>query len=194
MKSDREFLDGIYSKAEKLPSSISSLDHDLLLKKNRYNESVLKKQASYTKYVKYGGMVAAFLLLLSSTLYFNNDREINNQIDNHPVPSKFRMIHYPEQLVEEATDIVELRAKHENDVTTLDFVKSYKDSGNGTRILNLLNNDVIALTADQSAVIFIDVDSKDSPIMDIFIWAPDRNCFINPYGEVITEENLNNLD
>jgi len=190
MKSDREFLEGIYAKAEKLPSSISSLDYDLKLKDN-YIKSAQKQHTSSTKYVKYAGMVAGFLLLLSSTLFIKNYIEINNQLDNQPDPSNFRMIHYTDQLMEQATDIVEIKAKYENHVITLGIVKGYKGSGNESKISNYLNNDVIALAADQSAIVFIDANSKVSPVMDIFVWEPDSNSFVNPYGEIITEEILN---
>ncbi len=189
MKSDREFLDGIYAKAEKLQSPISTLDHDLKHKEN-YNEPTQNQHTYSSKYVKYTGLVASFLLLLSSALYINNYIDINKQIDNQPVPSNFRMIQYTDQLMEQATDIVEIRAKYENDVITIDIVKIYKDSGNESKLSNYLNSDVIGLTADQSAIAFIDVDSKDIPVMDIFVWETDSNSFINPYGEIITNEIL----
>ena len=188
MKSDREFLDGIYAKAEKLQSPISTLDHDLKHKEN-YNKPTQNQHNYSSKHVKYAGLVASFLILLSSALYINNYININKQIDNQPVPSNFRMIHYTDQLMGQATDIVEIRAKYENDIITIDIVKRYKDSGNES-ISNYLNNDVIGLTADQSAIVFIDVDSKDIPVMDVFIWEADSNSFINPYGEIITNEIL----
>ena len=188
MKSDREFLDGIYAKAKKLQSPISTLDHDLKHKEN-YNKSTQNQHNYSSKHVKYAGLVASFLILLSSALYINNYININKQIDNQPVPSNFRMIHYTDQLMEQATDIVEIRAKYENDIITIDIVKRYKDSGNES-ISNYLNSDVIGLTADQSAIVFIDVNSKDIPIMDIFVLEADSNSFINPYGEIITNEIL----
>ena len=189
MKSDREFLDGIYAKAEELQSPISTLDHDLKHKGN-YNKPTQNQHTYSSKHVKYAGLVASFLLLLSSALYINNYIDINKQIDNQPVPSNFRMIQYTDQLMEQATDIVEIRAKYENDVITIDIVKSYKDSGNESKLSNYLNSDVIGLTADHSAIVFIDVNSKDIPIMDIFVLEADSNSFINPYGEIITNEIL----
>lgn len=190
MKSDREFLDGIYAKAEK-SSSMSPLDSDYLIKET-HNKPTPKKHTTYTKYVKYGGMVAGFILLLSSTLYLNNYTEKNEQNDDQPVPSKFRMIPYSDLIIEEATDIVEIRAKYKDDVITLDIAHNYKESANGPSISNYLNNDVIGLTADQSALVFINADSKNTPIMDIFIWVPDSNHFTNLYGEVITVDKLTN--
>lgn len=187
MKTDREFLEGIYAKAEKLPPSIASLDHDLKVNEKYYKPS--QKQDTFSsKYVKYAGMAAGFFLLLSSALFINNYIEINNQIDKQPVPISFRMIHYTDQLMEQATDIVEIRANQENDIITIDIVKSYKDSGNESKLSNYLNNDVIGLTKNQSAIVFIDVDSKDIQVLDIFVWEADSNRFINPYGEIITNE------
>jgi len=189
MKSDREFLDGIYAKSEKLESPISTLDHDLKHKEN-YNKPTQNQHTYSNKHVRYAGLVASFLLFLSSSLYINNYIEINKKIDNQPVPSNFRMIHHTDQLMEQATDIVEVRAKYENDVITIDIVKSYKDSGNESGLSSYLNSDVIGLTADQSAIVFIDVDSKDIPVIDIFVWEADSNSFINRYGEIITNEIL----
>ncbi len=193
MKSDREFLDGIYAKAEKIKAPTSMLNHDLKHKEN-YNKPAQNRHTSFTKHVKYVVMVASFLLLVSSALYINNYIEFNKQIDIQPVPARFRTIHATDQLMEQATDIVQIGAKYENGAITINIVKSYKDSGNESKLSNHLNNDVIGLTADQSAIVFIDINSKDMPVMDIFIWKADRNSFINPNGETITDEILDKLN
>ncbi len=190
MKSDREFLDGIYAKVEEI-ESFSTLDNNLKLN-GHYNKQTQKQHLSSTKYVKYAGMAAGFLLLISSALYINNYIEKNDQIDTQPIPRSFRMLGYTDGLMEQATDIVAIKASTKNNVIALSITKSYKASGNESKALNYLDNDVIGLTADQSAIVFIDADSKEAPVMDIFVWEPDSKSFINPYGEILTEEILNN--
>lgn len=190
MKSDREFLDGIYAKAEKV-KSISTIDNNLRF--NEYTKMQPQKQhVSSTKYVKYASMAACFLLLISSALYINNYIEKNKQIANQPVPSNIRMMGYTDHLIAKATDIIAIKTNHESNGIALSIIKIYKSSGIEPKSLNYLNNDVIGLSDDQSAIVFIDADSKAAPVMDIFVWEPDSNSFVNPYGEIITEEILNN--
>jgi hypothetical protein len=183
-------LDGIYEKAEKVVS-ISPIDNNLRLNECN-NKQTQKQQVSSSKYVKYAGMAAGFLLLISSALYINNYIEKNNQIDSQPIPSNMRMIGYTDHLIEKATDIIAVKASQENNDIALKIIKSYKSSGIDPETINYLSNDVVGLSLDQSAIVFIDAGSKDTPVMDIFVWEPDSNSFVNPYGEIITEEILNN--
>src|SRR5690606_32939344 len=125
-----------------------------------------------------------------SSLYLNKFMDKNNQIDTRPNPHNMRIINYRDQLMEQATDIVHIQVNYEDNKRVLSVIKIYKDSGNELMISNYLNNDVIGLTAGQSAIVFIDWNSENTPIMDVFIREADSNSFINPYGEIITEEIL----
>ena len=190
MKSDREFLTCVYAKAEKL-TSVSTPDYDLDIKEY-FNKQSQKKHGFSAQYVRYAGMVAGFLLLISSALLINHLGR-NNQISNKPIPSNLRMMGYTNQIMEQATDIIEVKANHEKNDLTLSIIKSYKDSGYDSQALNNLNNDVIGLSPDQSAIVFINATSKDASVIDIFVWEADSNSYINAKGEMITEETLNKI-
>lgn len=190
MKSDREFLTCVYAKAEKL-MSVPTPDYDLDIKEY-FNNQTQKKHALSSQYVRYAGMAAGFLLLISSALLINHLGR-SNQISNKPIPSNFRMMGYTNQIIEQATDIIAVKANHEENDITLSIIKYYKDSGYDSQALNSLDNDVIGLSPGQSAIVFIDATSKDASVVDIFVWEADSNSYINAKGEMITEETLNNI-
>lgn len=192
MKSDREFLDGVFAKAEELASN-SDLEHEPKLEQN-YIKSVQKRHTSPIKYTKYAGMAAGFLLLIASGLFLNNLKDKNNQTDSTPIPRNLRMFSYTDQLLEQATDIVAINANGNKDAVALNIIKNYRSSNDEQWILNHLDNTVIGLTAGQSAIVFINEDSKSTPVMDIFILDTDNGSFINHHGEIITEELFNNLE
>lgn len=189
MKSNREFLDGIYEKAEKIKSD-STFDNNLISYEHAIKQN-LKKHASF-KYVKYAGMAAGLLLLISSALSVNKYFDKNKQNANQPLPRNLDMLSYTDQLINQATDIVEVKAYQDNNKITFRIIKSYKSSGN--ELNNYLNNDVIDISVDKSAIVFINTDSKNAPLLDVFVWEPDINSFVNPNGDLITDEILNNLN
>lgn len=193
MKSDREFLDGIYVKAEKLTSSNSVSDYDMELYENN-NQRNKKFQSRTANYIKAAGVLVASLLVISSTINIYKPMNVNHLVDNRNMTRNTRMIEYQDQLIERATDIIEVKAKSESNLITLEIIGSYKDSKSESKISSFLNNDVVGLTLDQSAILFIDADSKDGMILDIFTWDSDENCFINSYGEIITQEILDDLN
>ena len=191
MKSDRDFLDGVYAKVEKLTAS--SVYGNDIKRKEHYHMPTNKQHVSTTRYLKYSGMAAGFLLLISSAIYLGNYKEKNNQIGNTPAPINIRTLNHTDQLLGQATDIVAVEASVKNDVVILNITESYKSSKNELLIPKYLDNKVIGLTDGQLAIVFINTDYKDAPVMDMFLWDSGNNSFINPYGETINEEILNNL-
>lgn len=192
MKSDREFLDGVYAKAEELTTS-SVLDLELKYKEI-YQPMNNKKT---TRYVKYTGMAAGFLLLVSSAVYLNNFAQKSNQIGNTPVPRDIRMVNYFEQLIEQASDIIAVEASDIDGEVVLIITEDFKNSGNDIQRINIVDNNVIGLMEGQSAIVFINADTKDASVMDVFLRDKDNkdsSIYENQYGETITLEALYNLD
>lgn len=193
MKSDREFLDGIYVKAEKLTSSNSVSDYDMELYENN-NQQNKKFRPRTTNYIKAAGVLVASLLVISSSINIYKPMNVNHLVDNRNMTRNTRMIDYYDQLIERATDIIEVKAKSESNLITLEIIGRYKDSKSESKISGFLNNDVVGLTIEQSAILFIDADSKDGMILDFFTWDSEKDCFINSYGEIITQEILDDLN
>lgn len=186
MKSDREFLDGIYAKAEEL--TLSKFDN-LPSKKSKFFHS------TPARYIKYAGIAAVFILLLSSAMFIPDLIKENNQVDITPIPRNVRYLPpYTEQIMEQASDIVEIKAYDSNDEMTLVITRYYKKSEIGSLDLSYLDSSKIGLAAGETAIVFLNVESKEAPVMDIFTLDSESNCFINPYGESITEELLDRLN
>lgn len=176
MKSDNEFLNGVYKKAEELKAEAS------------YNQQ--RKQKYSTRYTKYLGMAAGFILLMSSTIYFVLLQE-NKEPINSPAPYGVKTINSG-QILELATDIVEIDVKDNNGVLQQDIVKIYKESGNETIITAFFNDNNIDLIAGDSAIAFLQVDSNGAVLMETFI-KTEANTYVSSFGEVVTEEELDEL-
>ncbi len=181
MKSDNEFLSGVYKKAEELKA-------EELKAEASYNQQ--RKQKYSTRYTKYLGMAAGFILLMSSTIYFVLLQE-NKEPINSPAPYGVKTINLG-RILEQATDIVEIEVKDNNGELQHDIVKVYRNSGNETLITAFFNGNNIGLIAGDSAIAFLQVDSNGAVLMETFIKTED-NTFVSPFGEVLTKEELNEL-
>ncbi len=198
MKSDNEFLNGVYKKAEELKAEELKreelkaeeqipevVDYDINPLETSFNKK--RKQKYSTRYTKYLGMAAGFILLMSSTIYFIKLQE-NMEPINSPAPYGVKSINSV-QILEQATDIVEIKVKDDHGVLQQEIVKVYRNSGNETLITDFFNGNNIGLIAGDSAIAFLQVDSNGAMLMEIFIKTED-NTFVSPFGGVLTEEEL----
>lgn len=215
MKSDYEFLNGVYKKAEELKAELEAEKHipeeaNQITEEKQIREKQISAKANYdfnalessfskkkkshkgiTRYAKYTGMAAGFILLLSSTIYFVKLQGDNGSIDI-PNPHGVKIINFSDQILEQATDIVEINVKDHNGVLQQEVTKVYKDSGNEVLITEFFQSNKIGLLAGDIAVAFLKVDTNVAVLMEIFIKAED-NTYVNPFGDVLTEEKLNEL-
>ncbi len=195
MKSDNEFLNGIYKKAEELKAELEAevkiSEDEVGVNSFEASFNQKRKQKYFTRYPKYAGMAAGFILLISSTIYFVKLQENNNAIDI-PNPHGVKIINYTGQTLEQATDIVKINVKDNNGVLQQDIVKVYKDSGNETLIIAFFNDNNIGLIAGDSAIAFLQADSNGAILMETFI-KTEANTYVSPFGEVVTEEELDEL-
>lgn len=188
MKSDREFLDGIYVKAEKLTAD-AALIVDIQQKKD---DSAMKQRGS-TRYVKYAGLAASFLIFISSAIFLNNYIGRNNEIVDTPTPSSIRIVNYHEQLIEQASDIIAVETGSFDDKAALSITEGFKTSGNEGQLLNALDSTMIGLKEGESAIVFMKFDSGNFKVLDAFIWDKENGAYSNQYGESIDLESLKNL-
>ncbi|MFT4144088.1 MAG: hypothetical protein QM644_06495 [Mobilitalea sp.] len=193
MKSDSEFLNGVYKKAEELKAELEQQipeeDNGITPLASAFNRK--RKQKYSTRYTKYAGMAAGFILLISSTIYVVKLQGNNAPIDL-PNPHGVKIINYSGQTLEQATDIVEINVKENNGELQQDIGKVYKNSGNETVIAEFFHGNNIGLIAGDSAIAFLQADTNGAVLMEVFIKAED-NTYVSPFGEVVTEEELNEL-
>ncbi|SCP99488.1 hypothetical protein [Anaerobium acetethylicum] len=176
MKSDREFLDGIYEKVEKAESD---------------QPPKIRKRA---RYVKYAGMAAGFLVLAFSAMFLNRFTKSDDQNAATPAAYEVRMVDFSEQLIAQASDIVEVEARDDNGGMVVDITRSFKSSGNDLKGLPVADLEAAGLSAGQSAVVFVDADAGGTSVMDVFIGDADHLSYTNQYGETIELERLTGLE
>lgn len=187
MMSDSEFLSGVYEKAEKITS-------DSMLDLNLNHKEQYQPIRTTARYVKYTGMAAGFLLLISSAIYLNNVTEKGNQVRNTPVPRDIKMVNYSEQLIEQASDIIAVEANVIGGEVKLNITEEFKNSGNDLKNINVLDPNIIDLEEGQLAIVFIRSDSMNTQVIDVFLWDEDKSIYENQYEETITSEALYNLE
>lgn len=188
MKSDREFLNGIYVKVEQVTYD-SVLDFNLIHKK--HNPTMKRRRT--TRYIKYAGLAASFLLLVSSAVFFSNYKETNNQISDTPAPANIRMVNYSEQLIDQSTDIRAVEACSVDGIVEVKITEDFKNSVDDLQILKIVDSNTIGLKEGQSAIIFLKSDSANTEILDIFLWNKDNGIYTNQYGETIEIDTLYNI-
>lgn len=189
MKSDREFLNGIYVKAEQLTYE-SVLDSDL--KHMKHNPSM--KRRGTARYLKYAGLAASFLLVVSSAVLLNDYKETNNQISDTPAPANIRMVNYSEQLIDQSTDIRAVEAFGVDGKVGVKITEDFKNSVDDSQILKTIDSNKIGLKEGQSAIIFLKLDSANTEFLDIFLRNKDNGIYTNQYGETIELETLYNIE
>ncbi len=185
MKSDREFLAGVYDKAKEFATNQEMLPPRI---KQPYHKQNTSSNRNYLRRIRYSAIAASFLLLLSATVYQITNIPKQSEADI-PSPSVARMLSYTEQLFEDATEIIEVRAIEESNQVELVLTHTYKGSFTDLTTLNV-NNELFSLSKGQTAILFLQVNLGNTQIMDIFLFDEGNDIYRNSYGEVITTERL----
>jgi hypothetical protein len=188
MKSDQEFLKGIYEKADQL-RQLDDKDKDKL-KVYQVKEWNLKSEHPHNIY-KYGSFVAVFLVLLIVTLFISFPKTEQYPISREPFnlnDKNTRGINILDILFDSSTDIVKVGKDSKNRLETR---KVYKGILSTTDILNTISTKGLELEEDQTAIIFIQADSEGLVIMDIFLSDDSATgTFINEYGDTLLQDEL----
>lgn len=188
MKSDREFLDGIYKKSEDI-------------KKDKSFELV--DGIKINPYRKYMALAATLLLLITSILYIESglnlsmgDKKVEENIPNTikqvqaPAPRTLMMISYTENLLVEASDIVGILGFEDEDKIEIEIIESYKGSFDRLEIIEYIREINISLEKDEHAIVFIQNHLENIEIMDVFLYSNETKNYVNEYGEMISPEQL----
>jgi len=187
MKSDREFLDGIYRKAEKMDVSKTLSHEDISLLKNEEN----RKGAYFPRRaVHFAGSFAVLALVLSVSGILP---QIAKQKDpGNPPRVAVRSIDLTEDhpLFGQATEIIQVKAERVSGSISLSLVETYKESGEDLLLRSFLEKNELGIQEGQEAVLFLEIKDGEVQVLDVFNWEEEMDSFINGFQEILTRELL----
>ncbi len=177
MKSDREFLNEVYQKAEQM-------------KKDEENPDRFKGKRKAP--LGFALTAAAFLIFLSVTYVFHNitgNREPVTPQKFSLEPRGINLPDYIQELLDTATEVAEIQPV-ENGTGTYRILKLYKHSLAEDNIIKELNNLIPVLGEGETAIVFLNTGTEGLQLLDVFTGKEDTKDYINSAGDVLTEERL----
>lgn len=182
MKSDQEFLKGVYEKAKEMEG--------LEQKEPAGYES--RKSTLRAVPLKYAVTAAAFLILVTAGAYIYDKNKQVEQISPQPMTIDVRGIDFGDGLkglFDNATDIIEIRQEDSGE-RAYQVVEIYRHSGNGKDILSGLSDQLPQLEKKQTAIVFMKKEGGSTQVLDSFIGSPGDETYQNTFGETVTKEKI----
>lgn len=183
MKSDREFLDGIYKKAEKMDAAktISQEEVSLPMKKEKRKESFFPRRA-----VQFAGSFAVLTLVLSVSGILPQ-KEMPMDPGKVPrVASGNIDLTEDHPLFEQSTEILEVKAEKKKGSVPLTLMESYRESGEDALVESFLAKNELGIQDGQKATLFLEVKEGQVQVLDVFLWEEETDTFVNVFRETIT--------
>ncbi|WP_033165149.1 hypothetical protein [Clostridium sp. KNHs205] len=179
MKSDREFLNEVYQKAEQM-------------KKEEENPERFKGKRKAP--LRFALTAAAFLIFLSATYVFYNisGREPATPQKFNMEPRGINLPDYIQELLDTATEVAEVQPV-ENGTGTYRILKLYKHSLAEDILIKELTNLMPVIGRGETAIVFLNTGTEGLQLLDVFTGKEDTKDYVNSTGDVLTEERLEGL-
>ncbi len=194
MKSDQEFLKGVYEKARLMESQ---------------EEESVKKTVVAPKtmvYLRWGAVTAALVLIFSAGVFMQNWRkaaledEIQNPgistaridtLDDIPQPSDdtpqpFGIIPQP---LDQASEVVELEPL-QNTRKAPEIAQIYKASVDDATILSVLERNGVSPDPEKKTLVLLKIEGDSSQLLEILVLDEQTGDYMNSLGGKITKEEL----
>jgi hypothetical protein len=180
MKSDQEFLEGVYEKARAMS------------KKDQEDDFKTKQIKNRTTSLRWGTAAAILLFLCSAGVYMQGWRKEAAKEELHtPNVTSFRM-EIPggaQQLVQEATDIIELEVlQGEGNSPVIHQI--YKASVNEKKLLAALERNAVSPDPERRLLVFLKIDAEASEILNVMSEDEEEGTYTSPFMEAITKDEL----
>ncbi|MDF2868662.1 MAG: hypothetical protein K0R05_237 [Anaerocolumna sp.] len=186
MKSDREFLSGVYQKAEQIKTEEQ-------MKQMKTEEEKPELFPGKRKVpLRFALTATAFLIFLSVTYVFNNipgTKEPATPQNFSLEPRGIGMPDYIQELIDTATEIAEVQPV-ENGIGSYKILKLYKNSLTEDRITEKLTKLLPVLGEGETAIVFLSDDMDGLQLLDVFHEKESEKGYINSAGDVLTVDRL----
>lgn len=182
MKSDQEFLKGVYEKAKEM--------EELEPKEPAGYES--RKGTLRAIPLKYAVTTAAFFILVTAGAYIFEKNKPAEQVSPQPMTIDVRGIDFEDGLkwlFDNATDIAEIKQGGSGE-RAYQAVEIFRHSGSEKDILSGLSDQLPQLEKKQTAIVFIKKEAGSTEVLDSFIGSSGDETYQNPFGETVTKEKI----
>ena len=191
MKSDREFLDGIYQKAEQLDpaKTISQAENVLLKSQEKRRKSYFSKPA-----LKLAGSFAVLALVFFVQGVQNKENLPVDPVDVPRVISRTIEITEEHPLFTEATDILEVEAVKNASQIELRIVEGFRTSQESASLEGFLMKNELSVEEGKRAVLFLQMKDEKILVLDVFYWEEEIRIYLNAYRESLSKEIVEGLN
>lgn len=180
MKSDREFLDGIYEKAKEM---------EVLEQRERATYSRLNGSRKALP-MRFALTAAACFVFVSLGLLLYDTAKPKDQVVPQPSSIDIRGIDLQDNiqdLFDTATEIAAVKWQGEN---SLEIEMLYRHSMGETRIKEELAKVLVSADEGGTAVVFLKAGDGGLELLDTFTWDKSEGTYRNSTGEVLAQERL----
>jgi hypothetical protein len=182
MKSDQEFLKGVYEKV-KVMEGLEPKERDGYERR----KSTLRAMP-----LKYAVTAAAFLILVTAGAYIFDKNKTAEQVSPKPFTIDVRGIDSKDglkRLFDNATDIIEIR-QEDSSKRAYQVIEIYRHSDSENDILSELFDQLPQLEENQTAIVFMKKEPGSTTVLDSFIGSPGDETYQNTLGETVTKEKI----
>ena len=183
MKSDQEFLEGIYEKAK-------------TMREDRQDKEFRSKAAhKRMAYLRLGAAAAILIVTVSAGVFMQGWRKEATKDQLHtPGITSFRseIPGRAQQLLHDATDIAVLEVM-ESEGSTPKIHKVYRSSVDAAAILEALAQKAISPDPERRILVLLNITVDSSEVLDILVENEVEATYTNPLSGSITKEELENL-
>lgn len=183
MKSDREFLEGVYEKVK----AMRSIDSTKTLKPKRVS---LFEKWQHPSLAMAGSVVA--LAMFIGIVWSGGAFDSFFDPAKRPQVIQTRFNQPEDVLINQATSIVEVSTT--NNGKELTISASYKQPLSLKQQQDVLDKLKTQRYTSQKGLVFITIDQEELTILDIFIWDEKASVFVNSFGETIRSTALLDID
>lgn len=188
MKSDREFLQGIYEKAQELKLSAQN-------EGSKESSSFMKPWITKFKIkpanFRFAMVTAVFVLLITSGVFLKSsisNKEIEKPQTYGLNPRGIQGIEEEVQIWDMVTDVIEIRSsKNEN---SLEIVHVYKGELKEDVILNTVKHYISNLDQNQTSLVLLQDNQEYITVLDVYYSLKDNSVYKNLSNEELTLDNL----
>ncbi len=187
MKSDREFLQGIYEKAQELKLSTQIEERKGSSIKRQWNSKLHIKPAN----LRFAMVAAVFVLLITSGVFLKSTiskNEVEKPQTFGLTPRGFQGVEEEVQIWDIVTDVIEV--KFSQNKNSLEIVHVYKGQIKEDVLLDTVKHYITNIDQSQTALVLLKDYKEYIAVLDIYYSDKANRSYKNSSNEEITLDGL----
>ncbi|MFV0343867.1 MAG: hypothetical protein ACK5JH_13425 [Anaerocolumna sp.] len=186
MKSDREFLQGIYKKSDEMKQS-----KQFELDKAGFYEKTIKSIFKKSSNFRIAMVMGVFLLVITSGFMIRKQSVPKESVTPNSVsviPRVIPNVTKEELLFHKVTDVIEIQSSL--DSQRFEILNVYTGNTKEELLLDKINSSISSLNHAKSGIVLLQVSEKEITILDIY-YSEDEKQYVNSTNHILTIEEIN---